>query len=264
MAEIKEIIAREILDSRGYPTVEAEVRLGSGESAYASVPSGASTGKREAIELRDGGTRYQGKGVLKAIEGIHQAIAPALRGQSVLDQPGIDGRLIQLDGTKNKARLGANAMLAVSMAVARVAAKVQTLPLFQYLNGLNPTRSQAPACVLPVPMMNILNGGMHADNGIDFQEFMVMPIGADSFSEALRWGVEISYALKTLLKQQGFLTSVGDEGGFAPALSSNGAAIELVLTAIETAGFKAGNEVGLVLDLASSAFYFDDHYHLKS
>src|SRR3989337_763898 len=259
MSAIVDVVAREILDSRGNPTVEADVLLESGVMGRAAVPSGASTGEKEAIELRDGDKqRYLGKGVLKAVENVNTEIAEAIIGLDAAEQAFIDQTMIDLDGTENKSRLGANAMLAVSMAVARAAAEESSLPLFRYIGGTN-------AKTLPVPMMNILNGGAHADNKIDFQEFMVMPIGATSFSEGLRWGVEIFHALKTVLKKKGYSTNVGDEGGFAPNIQSNEEAIETVLTAIESAGYKSGSQVFIALDAANSELYKNDekvyHFH---
>lgn len=259
MAEIKDIRAREILDSRGTPTVEAEVILTSGTIARASVPSGASTGMREALELRDSGPRYGGKGVLKAVNHIQTEIRTALLGRDVRYQKGIDDILIRLDETVNKARLGANSILPVSIAVARAAAEAIKMPLYQYLKF----NSQEPMS-LPIPMMNVINGGAHADNNIDCQEFMIIPIGAASFKEALRQGVEVFQALKALLKSKGLSTSVGDEGGFAPNLPSNEAAIECILEAIQQAGFKTGQDFTVGLDFASSGFYRDDKYHLAS
>ncbi|HYE54826.1 MAG TPA: phosphopyruvate hydratase [Chitinophagaceae bacterium] len=249
MSFIAEIYARQILDSRGNPTVEVDVITDEGAMGRAAVPSGASTGVHEAVELRDGdkGT-YLGKGVLKAVENIRNTIAPELIGQDVADQVGIDNAMIHLDGTPNKGKLGANAILAVSMAVAKAAAEEAALPLYRYIGGTN-------AKVLPIPMMNILNGGAHADNKIDFQEFMVMPTGASSFSEGLRWGVEIFHALKTVLKKKGYSTNVGDEGGFAPNIQSNEEAIETVLTAIEAAGYKAGSQIVIAMDAANSELW---------
>lgn len=258
MAIIKEIRGREILDSRGQPTVEAEVILNSGVWARASVPSGASTGSYEAVELRDGDmSRYAGKGVRRAVHHINHEIQQVLRGYDATRQHAIDELLITLDNTSNKQRLGANAILAVSLAVAKAAAAEQTLPLYEYLN-------QGELMCLPVPMMNILNGGAHADNNVDIQEFMVMPVAAGSFAEALRQGVEIFYALKSVLKQRGLSTAVGDEGGFAPDLNSNEAAMDIILQAIEHAGFCAGQDIYLALDIASSEFYRDGLYCLAS
>jgi len=249
MSYIDEIFARQILDSRGNPTVEVDVITDEGAFGRASVPSGASTGIHEAVELRDGDKKkYGGKGVLKAVENVNDIIVPALLGYDVADQTGIDEMMIQLDGTPNKGKLGANAILAVSMAVAKAAAEEASLPLYRYIGGTN-------AKTLPIPMMNILNGGAHADNKIDFQEFMVMPVGASSFSEGLRWGVEIFHALKTVLKKKGYSTNVGDEGGFAPDIQSNEEAIDTVMTAIKTAGFKAGTEVCIAMDPAVSEMY---------
>jgi enolase len=254
---IKEIHGREILDSRGNPTVEAEVRLTSGAIGRAAVPSGASTGEHEAVELRDGDkSRYQGKGVIKAIANIRTHIAPALSFMDASHQRALDEKMIELDGTENKRKLGANAMLAVSMAAARAAAAARDLPLYEYLGGAN-------ASLLPVPMMNILNGGAHADNNVDFQEFMVMPVGAKSFSEALRWGVETFHTLKSVLKKRGYNTAVGDEGGFAPSLKSNVEAIELVIEAIQQAGYKPGEQIAIALDPAASEFFKDGKYVFK-
>ncbi len=255
--QIQQIDAREILDSRGNPTVEAEVILGSGALGRAAVPSGASTGEHEAVELRDGDSkRYLGKGVTKAVENIVAQIGPAIGSMDAMEQRAVDDRMIELDGTPNKGRLGANAILAVSLATARAAAAHQRAPLYRYLGG-------AGANLLPVPMMNILNGGAHADNNVDFQEFMVMPVGADSFSEALRWGVEVFHALKSVLKKRGYSTSVGDEGGFAPSLKSNEEAIQVVLEAIEKAGYRAGEDIAIALDPASSELYQDGRYVFK-
>jgi len=254
MIKIAEIHAREILDSRGNPTVEAEVVLTNGIHGRAAVPSGASTGEHEAAELRDGEEqRYLGKGVLDAVSNVEEAISPALRGRDPYDQVGVDRAMIELDGTPNKRRLGANAILAVSLACARAAARDCRLPLFRYLGG-------PMANVLPVPMMNILNGGAHAANNVDFQEFMVMPVGATRFSEGLRTGVEIFHSLKKVLSSRGMSTSVGDEGGFAPNLGSNEEALEVILTAIEKAGYKPGEDVVLALDVAASEMYRDEGY----
>jgi len=253
MPEILQVNAREILDSRGNPTVEAEVQTDSG-LGRAAVPSGASTGEHEAIELRDGDKkRYLGKGVTKAVANINDELGPALIGLSALDQPAIDQVLLELDGTPNKSKLGANAILAVSMAVARAAADTVGLPLWRYLGGIQ-------ARVLPTPLMNIINGGMHADSGLEVQEFMVVPMGFDSFAEALRCGTEIFHSLKAILKKEGMTTSVGDEGGFAPRLSSNEEAIQRIITAIEAAGYKPGEHVGIALDAAASEFYKDGTY----
>lgn len=257
MSTITTIHALEVLDSRGNPTVEAEVRLDNGAVARAIVPSGASTGSKEAIELRDKDARYLGKGVLKAVSAVNSEIAAHLKGMSAFDQQKIDETLTALDGTENKARLGANALLAVSLAVAKAAANAQSLPLYRYLGG-------DAAVTLPVPMMNIINGGAHADNNVDIQEFMILPIGLPTFSESLRCGVEIFHALKSVLKSKGLNTAVGDEGGFAPDLSSNAAALEVILTAIEKAGYKAGKDVYLGLDVASSEFYKEGQYHLSA
>ena len=258
MSTISNIIGREILDSRGNPTVEAEVFLESGVSAYARVPSGASTGSREALELRDGDAkRYGGKGVLKAVGHVNHQIRDALLGKSAEDQAAIDKIMLDLDGTDSKKNLGANAILAVSMAVAHVAAKQADKPLYRYL-------SHSDKFILPVPMMNIVNGGEHADNNVDIQEFMIVPAGAPTFAEALRYGAEIFHTLKKVLKDKGLNTAVGDEGGFAPDLDSNAEAIELILSAIEKAGYKAGADVYVALDCASTEFYRDNQYHLAS
>ncbi|MFM1857121.1 MAG: hypothetical protein RLZ05_181 [Bacteroidota bacterium] len=249
MSYIAEIFARQILDSRGNPTVEVDVITENGALGRAAVPSGASTGIHEAVELRDGDKKkYLGKGTLKAVDNVNKKIAPLLLGYDVADQTGIDEMMIQLDGTSNKSKLGANATLAVSMAVAKAAAEEAGLPLFRYVGGTN-------AKILPIPMMNILNGGAHADNKIDFQEFMVMPVGAPSFSEGLRWGVEIFHALKTVLKKKGYSTNVGDEGGFAPNIQSNEEAIETVLVAIDAAGYKAGSQIKIAMDAANSELW---------
>jgi enolase len=251
MSFITDIVARQILDSRGNPTIEVDVHTNDGAVGRAAVPSGASTGKHEAVELRDEDKKkYNGKGVLKAVSNVNDTIAEELYGWDVTDQRGLDQALIDLDGTPNKSKLGANAILAVSMAAAKAAASVAGLPLYRYIGGAN-------IKTLPVPMMNILNGGAHADNKIDFQEFMIMPIGASSFSEGLRWGVEIFHALKTVLKEKGYSTNVGDEGGFAPNIQSNEEAIETVLLAIEKAGYKAGKQVSIAMDAASSELYSD-------
>ncbi len=257
MTNIGAIIGREVLDSRGNPTVEAEVQLASGIIGRAIVPSGASTGEHEAVELRDGDdARFLGKGVLKAVENVNGEIADALANWDAADQRALDQKMIELDGTETKGRLGANAILAVSMAAARAAAAEYGLPLYRYLGG-------AGANTLPTPMMNILNGGAHADNNVDFQEFMVMPVGAPSFSEALRWGVEVFHTLKGVLKKRGYNTAVGDEGGFAPSVKSNVEAIEVVLEAIEQAGYKPGEEIAIALDPAASEFYQDGKYVFK-
>ena len=249
MSYIAEIFARQILDSRGNPTVEVDVITDEGALGRAAVPSGASTGVHEAVELRDGDKKkYLGKGVLKAVKNVNDTIAPALIGYDVADQTGLDEMMIQLDGTANKGKLGANALLAVSMAVAKAAAEEAGLPLFRYVGGTN-------AKTLPVPMMNILNGGAHADNKIDFQEFMVMPVGAPSFSEGLRWGVEIFHALKSVLKKKGFSTNVGDEGGFAPNIQSNEEAIDTVMEAISAAGYKPGTQITIAMDAANSELW---------
>ncbi len=258
MTKIEGIRAREIIDSRGNPTVEAEVFLEGRGFGRAAVPSGASTGKREAVELRDDDKdRYLGKGVLRAVENIHRIISPELEGKDALDQNNIDQLLIKLDGTKNKEKLGANAILAVSMASARAAASVLGIPLYRYLGGVN-------TCRLPVPMFNILNGGMHADNNVDIQEFMILPTGAPSFREGLRMGVEVYHHLKKVLKEEGLNTGVGDEGGFAPNLSSNEAALEVIMEAIKRAGYKGGKDFHLALDAAASEMYRDNMYQLAS
>ncbi len=254
MSLIEEIWAREILDSRGNPTLEAEVTLETGEIGRAAVPSGASTGENEAVELRDGDkSRYLGKGVSKAVENVNDKIAYDLKGFDVLDQAMIDGILLELDGTENKSELGANALLAVSLATARAAATFLQMPLYRYIGGTN-------AKTLPTPMMNIINGGSHADNNVDFQEFMIMPVGAESFSEALRAGAEIFHNLKSVLKSRGYSTAVGDEGGFAPNLKSNEEAVETILEAIEKAGYTAGEDILIALDPAASEFYKDGKY----
>ena len=257
MTQIDHIHAREILDSRGNPTVEADVTLVGGIMGRAAVPSGASTGQHEAVELRDEDPkRFGGKGVLKAAQNVNDVIARTLKGMDALDQSAIDRVMIQLDGTPNKSHLGANAILAVSLATARAGANYQKLPLYRYLGGSN-------ANTLPVPMMNIVNGGAHADNNVDFQEFMIVPVGADSFSEALRMGAEIFHTLKSVLKKKGYATSVGDEGGFAPNLKSNEEAIETIIEAIAQAGYAAGENVLLALDPAASEFYDGSSYVFK-
>ena len=257
MSFISQIHARQIFDSRGNPTVEVDVTLDSGVVGRAAVPSGASTGKHEAVELRDDDkSMYMGKGVLKAVENVNSRIAEELVGFSVYEQALLDKIMIELDGTPNKANLGANAILGVSLAAARAAAQDAGMPLYRYIGGVG-------ASTLPVPMMNILNGGSHADNSIDFQEFMIMPTGASSFSEALRWGTEIFHHLKDVLKKKGFSTNVGDEGGFAPNIKSNEEAIQIVLQAIETAGYRPGEDVFIAMDAAVSEFYEDGVYHFK-
>ena len=257
MSIIEQVWAREILDSRGNPTIEAEVVLEDGTQGRAAVPSGASTGENEAVELRDGDeSRYLGRGVLTAVKNVNDMIGRELEGLDCLDQTLIDETMIELDGTENKSKLGANAILAVSLANARAAAAFQEMPLYRYIGGAN-------AKTLPVPMMNILNGGAHADNNVDFQEFMVMPVGAESFSEALRCGAEIFHNLKGVLKSRGYSTSVGDEGGFAPNLNSNEEAVETILEAIEKAGYKAGDNVMIALDPASSEFFDGSNYVFK-
>ena len=257
MLDITYVYAREILDSRGNPTVEVEVRVASGAEGRAAVPSGASTGAHEAIELRDGDSdRYLGKGVLKAVDAVNETIAPAILGYSASDPFDIDATLLALDGTPNKAKLGANAILGVSLAVARAAANAFDLPLYRYLGGVN-------ARVLPVPLMNVINGGEHADNALDIQEFMIVPHGATTFSEGLRWGVETFHHLKKILKDKNLNTNVGDEGGFAPNLPSNRSALEMLVDAIEAAGFRPGDQISLALDVAASEFFTDGRYTLE-
>lgn len=258
MSIIIDIKARQILDSRGNPTVEADVLTNNGYMGRAAVPSGASTGIHEAMELRDGSNLYLGKGVMKAIKNVNTTLADALNGMSVFEQRAIDQLMIDLDGTANKSKLGANAILAVSMAVAKAAAQEASLPLYRYIGGSN-------AYTLPIPLMNILNGGSHADNKIDFQEFMIVPVGMDSFSEALRTGVEVFHHLKKVLKAKGYSTNVGDEGGFAPEIASNEEAIETVLKAIESAGYKPGVDMFIAMDAAASEFYNAEEgvYHFK-
>ena len=257
MTTIIDVLAREVLDSRGNPTVEAEVILESGVSGRAIVPSGASTGTHEALELRDGGGRYVGKGVLAAVENVRGAIAEEVIGLDVTDQTTIDRTMIALDGTENKAKLGGNAILAVSLASAKAAATALNMPLYRYLGGAN-------AKVLPVPLMNVINGGKHADNAVDFQEFMLVPSGFTSFSDALRAGVETFHALKKVLSAKGYNTNVGDEGGFAPDLKSNREALDLLLEAIEKAGYTPGDQISIALDPAVSEIYKDGAYHLES
>ncbi len=257
MASIEAISAREILDSRGNPTVEVEVVLDDGSVARAAVPSGASTGAFEAVELRDGDTRYGGKGVLRAVEAVEEEIAPELIGFDADDQRLIDQEMIDLDGTPNKAKLGANAILGVSLAVAKAAADSADLSFFRYVGGPN-------AHTLPVPMMNILNGGAHADTNVDIQEFMAVPLGAATFHEALRWGAEVYHSLKSVLKKRGLATSIGDEGGFAPNLENNRAALDLILEAITNAGFKPGKDIALALDVAATEFFHDGKYEFES
>ena len=254
MAQIDLIVGREILDSRGNPTVEAEVTLRDGAFGRAAVPSGASTGEHEAVELRDGDKRrYMGKGVLQAVDNVNTILARELGGHEASEQSQIDARMIELDGTPNKGKLGANAILAVSMAVCRAAAQSARVPLYRYLGGLQ-------ARILPVPMMNVLNGGVHADNTVDFQEFMIMPVGAETFANALRMGAETFHTLKKVLKERGYNTSVGDEGGFAPSLKSNVEAVELLLEAIEAAGYSPGHDICIALDPASSEMFQDGKY----
>ncbi|MCX7814998.1 MAG: phosphopyruvate hydratase [Tepidimonas ignava] len=256
MSAIVDIVGREILDSRGNPTVECDVLLESGVMGRAAVPSGASTGSREAIELRDGDPkRYLGKGVLKAVEHINTEISEAVLGLDASEQAFLDKTLIELDGTDNKSRLGANAMLAVSMAVARAAAEESGLPLYRYFGG-------SAAHTLPVPMMNVINGGAHANNNLDLQEFMILPVGAPNLREAIRWGAEVFHALKKIIHDRGMSTAVGDEGGFAPSVANHEAAIQLILEAIDKAGYTAGTQIALGLDCASSEFYKDGRYHL--
>jgi enolase len=258
MSRIKDVRGREIIDSRGNPTVEADVVLESGAMGRAAVPSGASTGTREAVELRDGDKkRYGGKGVLKAVESVNTVLKKALVGHDARDQAGIDAKMIELDGTDTKSRLGANALLAISLANAHAAATDAREPLYKYLG-----KGREP--VMPVPMMNIINGGAHADNSLDIQEFMILPVGAPSFREALRYGAEIFHTLKKVLHDRGLATAVGDEGGFAPNLDSNEEALEVIISAIEKAGYKVGKDVYLGLDVASSEFYKDGHYELES
>src|SRR3974390_3005580 len=257
MSEIVDVYAREILDSRGNPTLEVEVFLESGAFGRAAVPSGASTGEREALELRDGDSaRYLGKGVLKAVENVNSRIADEIIGMEADDQVGIDMKMLELDGTEFKSNLGANAILGVSLAVARAAAEEAGQPLYKYIGG-------AGARELPLPMMNIINGGAHADNNVDIQEFMITPIGAATFAEALRWGAEVYHALKAVIKQRGLSTGVGDEGGFAPDLEHNRAALDLIVEAIAKAGFTPGQDVALAVDAAASEFYADGAYNFE-
>ena len=256
MSEIVEVVGREVLDSRGNPTVEVEVVLDSGATGRAIVPSGASTGEYEAVELRDGGSRYLGKGVLRAVENVNNLIAQVAIGMDATNQRALDNALIELDGTENKSRLGANAMLGVSLSVAHAAASELELPLYRAIGGPH-------AHVLPVPMMNVINGGAHADNNVDLQEFMIMPVGAPSFREAVRWGVETYHTLKKVLADRGLSTAVGDEGGFAPNLSSNEAAVAILVEAIEKAGYTPGTDIAIALDPAMSELYRDGAYHLK-
>jgi enolase len=255
MSEIVEVVGREVLDSRGNPTVEVEVVLDSGATGRAIVPSGASTGEYEAVELRDGGSRYLGKGVLRAVENVNNLIAQVAIGMDATNQRALDNALIELDGTENKSRLGANAMLGVSLSVAHAAASELELPLYRAIGGPH-------AHVLPVPMMNVINGGAHADNNVDLQEFMIMPVGAPSFREAVRWGVETYHTLKKVLADRGLSTAVGDEGGFAPNLSSNEAAVAILVEAIEKAGYAPGKDIAIALDPAMSELYRDGAYHL--
>lgn len=256
MTSIIGVRAREVLDSRGNPTLEAEVELEGGAIGRAMVPSGASTGTHEALELRDGGSRYGGKGVRRAVASVNERIAPELIGMNALDQEAVDRAMLELDGTPNKANLGANAILGVSLATARAAAEALGLPLYRYLGGVQ-------GVVLPVPLMNVINGGRHADNRVDFQEFMLVPAGAPSFQEALRIGAEVFHALKGVLKAKGYSTNVGDEGGFAPDLKSNEEAVELLLEAVQKAGYTPGKEVALALDVAATELYREGRYHLE-
>ena len=256
MTNIEEIKAREILDSRGNPTVEVDARLSDGSFARAAVPSGASTGAFEAAELRDGGTRYLGKGVLSAVENVEKKIAPIVKGRDAFDQRGLDEAMISLDSTVNKSSLGANAILGVSLAVAKAAAASKKVPFYSFIGGEG-------AHLLPVPMMNILNGGAHADTNVDIQEFMIAPIGANTFAEALRWGAEIYQNLKAVLKKRGLATSIGDEGGFAPNLESNRAALDLIVSAIEKAGYSVGNQIALAMDVAATEFFKDEKYQFE-
>ena len=256
MTIIEDVVAREIIDSRGNPTVEVDVYLSSGVMGRAAVPSGASTGEREAVELRDGGKRYGGKGVMNAVKNVEEIIGPEIIGIDAIDQVLVDNIMIELDGTPNKSKLGANAILGVSLAVAKAAALALDIPLYRHIGGTN-------AKTLPLPMMNILNGGSHADNNVDIQEFMIMPVGGETFSEALRMGTEVFHNLKKVLSSKGYNTAVGDEGGFAPNLKSNEEAVEVILEAIEKAGYTPGKDVLLALDTAASEFYEDGLYHFK-
>lgn len=256
MTTIQSIKAREILDSRGNPTVEVEVQLSDGASARAAVPSGASTGAFEAVELRDGGARYLGKGVASAVKNVEREIAPKLIGSDPFNQRAIDELMIALDGTANKARLGANAILGVSLAVAKAAAVSKSAPFYRFIGGEGAT-------LLPIPMMNILNGGAHADTNVDIQEFMIAPIGADTFKESLRWGAEIYHSLKSVLKKRGLATSIGDEGGFAPNLESNRAALDLIAEAIDKAGYKLGSQIALAMDVAATEFHESGKYNFE-
>ena len=261
MSKIVSVLGREILDSRGNPTVEAEVVLDTGHTGRACAPSGASTGSREALELRDGDkSRYMGKGVLKAVSFVNGTLAEAIKGHDACDQSGLDGRMLEADGTDNKTQLGANSILAVSLAAAKAAANARTLPLYQHIAELHGTPGQFS---LPVPMMNILNGGEHADNTVDIQEFMVMPVGAGSFREALRMGTEVFHHLKKVLSDRKLSTAVGDEGGFAPNLASNAQALAVIAEAVDKAGYSLGKDIVLALDCAASEFYKDGQYHLS-
>src|SRR3954470_6491550 len=257
MSAVEHVLGREVIDSRGNPTVEVEVHLASGAKGRAIVPSGASTGEHEAVERRDGGERYGGKGVLDAVDSVNGEIRDAIEGLEALDQRGVDDELISLDGTDNKGRLGANAILGVSLATAKAAADELELPLYRYVGGAN-------THVLPVPMMNVINGGAHADNNVDLQEFMLMPVGAASYTEALQWGVETYHVLKRILHERGLSTAVGDEGGFAPDLASNEEAIRILVEAIEKAGYTPGEQVALALDPATSELWKDGRYDLAS
>lgn len=258
MSEIMDVMGREIIDSRGNPTIEVDVFLSTGDMGRASAPSGASTGEREAVELRDGNKkRYSGKGVLKAVENVSRLVAPQMIGMDVLDQTGIDRLLLEIDGTANKSRLGGNTTTAVSVAAAKAAASFMRMPLYRYLGG-------AFACELPVPMLNIINGGKHADNNVDIQEFMIMPIGAPNFREAIRYSVETFHSLKEILNKLNYNTGVGDEGGFAPNLKSNSEALDIIVQAIEKAGYKPGIDISIAIDAASSSFYKDGKYILKA
>src|SRR5437588_12748399 len=257
MSAIEHVLAREVLDSRGNPTVEVEVHLASGAKGRAIVPAGASTGEHEAVERRDGGDRYGGKGVLDAVDNVNGEIRDAIEGLEALDQRGVDDELISLDGTDNKERLGANAILGVSLATAKAGADELELPLYRYVGGAN-------AHVLPVPMMNVINGGVHADNNVDLQEFMLMPVGAASFTEALQWGTETYHVLKKLLHDRGYSTAVGDEGGFAPDLASNEDAVRVLVEAVERAGYTPGEQIAIALDPASREIFKDGRYQLAS
>ncbi len=255
MFKIQKMIAREVLDSRGNPTVEVDCMLAGGAFGRSIVPSGASTGKFEALELRDGGDRYKGKGVLNAVSNVNKIIAPEMIGENALNQPNIDHKMLMLDGTENKSKLGANAILGVSLAAARAVANGLGLPLYRYIGGIN-------AKIIPIPMCNVLNGGEHADNNVDIQEFMIYPEGADSFKESIRWAAEVFHSLKKLLKADKLATSVGDEGGYAPNLENNEQALQYIVNAIEHAGYKPGEQVSICLDCAASSFFKDGNYHI--